>query len=446
MRTVAIVGRPNVGKSTLFNRLAGKKLAIVHDRPGVTRDRREAQARVGGLALTLVDTAGAEEAAAETIPGRMREQTDLALHSADLNLFVIDARAGITQGDKVFAEALRKANRPVLLVANKCEGFAGDAGLYDSYALGFGEPIAVSAEHGEGVSDLVIALREAIPEAAGQSFERAEEPPLRLAVVGRPNAGKSTLVNALLGEDRLITGPEPGLTRDSVSVRWHWDGREVRMHDTAGLRKKSKVVDSLERLSTADTLRAVRFAEIVFVVMDPENALETQDLRLVDLVMREGRGLVFVITKWDLVDNRQEVLANIRHRISRMEAQAIAAPIVTVSGMTGEGLDTLMPTAMDLHTDWSVKVKTRDLNDWLSEAISRNPPPAVNGKRIKPRYISQTKSRPPTFVLMASRAEHLPESYKRYLISGIRDAFDLGGAPIRLHVRSGANPYASNKS
>lgn len=445
-RTVAIVGRPNVGKSTLFNRLAGKKLAIVHDRPGVTRDRREAQARVGGLALTLVDTAGAEEASPETIPGRMREQTDLALQTADLNLFVIDARAGVTEGDRVFAEALRRANRPVLLVANKCEGFAGDAGLYDSYSLGFGDPVPVSAEHGEGVADLVVALREVLPEAAGQSFEASEQPPLRLAMVGRPNAGKSTLVNALIGEDRMITGPEPGLTRDSVSVRWDFDGREIRLHDTAGLRKKAKVVDSLERLSAADTLRAVRFAEIVFLVMDADHALETQDMRLADLVVREGRGLVFVINKWDQVDNRREVLDDLRHAISRMDAQVAAAPVLTVSGLTGEGVDGIMAAALALHTDWSAKVKTRDLNDWLAEAVSRNPPPAVNGKRIKPRYISQTKSRPPTFVLMASRAEHLPESYKRYLVNGIRKAFGLGGAPIRLVVRSGANPYASSKS
>jgi GTP-binding protein len=440
---IAVVGRPNVGKSTLFNRLCGKPLAIVDDRPGVTRDRREARGRLGDLEIRLVDTAGYEDADTG-IEARMRVQTEAAVASADLLLFVIDAREGVTALDERFADLLRRSSKPVILIANKAEGAKGDDGIMEAYALGLGEPVPLSAAHGEGMSDLYAAVLQALPpelvEDAGE--DKADEPPLRLAVVGRPNVGKSTLINALIGEDRLITGPEAGLTRDAIAVDWLWDGRRVRVHDTAGLRKRGKVDDRLERMSAADTLRAVKFAEIVILLVDAERPFEKQDLTIADRVVEEGRGLVVLISKWDTVRDQTAKRRELEEEFARLLPQVKGAPLIPISAITGRGLDRIMPAVSRLHADWSAKVKTRDLNDWLSEMVQRHPPPAVDGKRVKPRYISQTKARPPTFVMMTSRAEHLPESYKRYLLNGLREAFDLPGVPLRLIVKSGRNPYA----
>jgi len=439
--TIAVVGRPNVGKSTLFNRLAGKQLAIVDDMPGVTRDRREAHGRLGDIPLRIIDTAGFDDADATKLGTDMRAQTDQALADADICLFVIDAREGVTGLDQAFADVVRRSGVKVVLVANKAEGRAGLVGISESYALGFGEPVALSASHGDGIGDLYAAVSEALGDFDEIGDDRSEEPPLRIAVIGRPNAGKSTLINALIGEDRLITGPEAGVTRDAIAVDWFWDGRRVRLHDTAGLRKKGKVTDRLERMSAADTLRAIKFAEIVLLLVDAEHPFEKQDLTLADLVLREGRGLVMVLAKWDLVSNRHAALKELQYEFERLLPQAKGAPLVPVSALKMKGLDDLMPAVTRLHKNWSAKIKTRDLNDWLQEMTARHPPPAVNGRRIKPRYLSQTKSRPPTFVLMCSRAADLPESYKRYLINGLREAFDMPGVPIRLIVKAGKNPY-----
>jgi GTPase len=439
--TIAVVGRPNVGKSTLFNRLAGKPLAIVDDMPGVTRDRREAHGRIGDIPLRIIDTAGFDNADATKLGTDMRAQTDLALADADVCLFVIDAREGVTALDQAFADVIRRSGAKVILVANKAEGRAGLVGISESYALGFGEPIGFSASHGDGIGDLYAAVADALVGFDSLEDDRSEEPPLRIAVIGRPNAGKSTLINALINEDRLITGPEAGVTRDAIAVDWLWEGRRIRLHDTAGLRKKGKVNDRLERMSAADTLRAIKFAEIVLLLVDAEHPFEKQDLTLADLVMREGRGLVMVLAKWDLVPNRSAALKELQYEFERLLPQAKGAPLVPVSALKQKGLDDLMPAVTRLHKDWSAKIKTRDLNDWLQEMTARHPPPAVNGRRIKPRYLSQTKSRPPTFVLMCSRAADLPESYKRYLVNGIREAFEMPGVPIRLIVKAGKNPY-----
>ncbi|WP_420432877.1 ribosome biogenesis GTPase Der [Hyphobacterium sp.] len=443
--TIAVVGRPNVGKSTLFNRLAGKPLAIVDDRPGVTRDRREARGRLGDIPLRLIDTAGFDDADATKLGTDMRAQTDAALREADVCLLVIDAREGITALDQAFGDVVRRSGRPVIVVANKAEGRAGSEGITESYALGFGEPVAISASHGEGMSDLHVRLVEELGDFDRLDDDRSDEPPLRIAVIGRPNAGKSTLINALIGEERLITGPEAGVTRDAIAVDWLWDGRRVRLHDTAGLRKKGKVNDRLERMSAADTLRAIKFAEVVLLLVDAEHPFEKQDLTLADLVLREGRALVMVLAKWDLVPNRSAALKELQYEFERLLPQAKGAPLIPVSALKQKGLEDIMPAVTRLHRDWSAKIKTRDLNDWLQEMISRHPPPAVQGKRIKPRYLSQTKSRPPTFVLMCSRAGDLPESYKRYLVNGIREAFEMPGVPIRLIVKAGKNPYAKGR-
>jgi len=447
---LAIVGRPNVGKSTLFNRLAGKPLAIVDDRPGVTRDRREARGRIGDLELRLVDTAGYEDEKAG-IEARMRAQTEAALDEADVCVFLIDGREGVTAMDERFADILRKMDKPVILAVNKCEGAKGEYGAMEAWKLGMEEPVPISAAHGEGMGDLYARLTDVLESAQarleaelGDDAQYEDGAPLRLAVAGRPNVGKSTLINALIGEDRLITGPEAGLTRDAIAVEWEWDGQRVRLHDTAGLRKRGKVDDRLERMSAADTLRAIKFAEVVMLLVDAERPFEKQDLTIADRVVTEGRGLVVLITKWDLIEDKQAKLAELREEFERLLPQVKGAPMIPISAVSGRGLEKIMPSVKALHENWDVKVKTRDLNDWLAEMTQRHPPPAVDGRRVKPRYISQTKSRPPTFVLMASRASHLPESYKRYLINGLREAFDLPGVPIRLIVKGQKNPYAKS--
>ena len=440
---LAVVGRPNVGKSTLFNRLAGKPLAIVDDRPGVTRDRREADGRLGDIHIRLIDTAGYEDAAGG-VEARMRAQSEAAVREADALVFVIDGREGVTALDESFATHLRESGKPVVLAVNKAEGAKADDGILEAWSLGLGEPIPISAAHGEGMTDLYAAVSgvlEGLAEAEA-SEEDGDTPPLRIAVIGRPNVGKSTLINALLGEERLITGPEAGLTRDAIAVPWEWDGERVRLHDTAGLRKRGKVADRLERMSAADTLRAVKFAEIVLLLVDSERPLEKQDLTLADMVEAEGRGLIVLVSKWDLVKDKAATLKELRAEFERLLPQVKGAPFLPISARTGFGLDKIMPAVKALHENWSVKVKTRDLNDWLREMVERHPPPAVDGRRVRPKYIAQTKARPPTFVLMCSRAAHLPDSYKRYLANGLRDAFDLPGVPIRLIVKAGKNPYA----
>ena len=448
MLKLAIVGRPNVGKSTLFNRLAGKKLAIVDDRPGVTRDRRFGTGRLGDLDLALIDTAGFEDVTDESLEARMRRQTELAVDDARVVLFVIDAREGVVPLDELFASVLRRSGKPVIVVANKTEGRAGDAGALEAYNLGFGEPVSISAEHGEGLGDLYSAVRAAESLAGDLDEDDDDEKgdaggdkPIRIAVIGRPNAGKSTLVNRLIGEERLLTGPEAGITRDAVSVDWDWEGRRIRLVDTAGLRRKARIDETLEKLSTQDTLRSLTFAEVVLLVMDATHPFETQDLTIADLVEREGRALVFVLAKWDLVEDPGARLKAFIERADDMLPQLRGAPVVALSAETGRGLDRLMPAVVKAHVDWSTKLKTRDLNDWLKIAVERHPPPAVNGKRVRPKYMAQTKARPPTFVLFASRADKLPESYRRYLINSIRQSFDLPGTPIRITVKTGKNPY-----
>jgi GTP-binding protein len=445
--TLAIVGRPNVGKSTLFNRLVGKRLALVDDRPGVTRDRREGAARLGDLRFTVVDTAGFDEASPDSLIGRMMAQTELAIGGADAVLFLIDVRSGLTPIDRAFADVVRRAGKPVIVVANKSEGRAG-AGAAEAYALGLGDPIPLSAEHGEGLSDLYDAIRAALPEHTALPAEDDEadadatDRPVRVAVVGRPNTGKSTLINRLLGEERLLTGPEAGITRDTIAVALEWKGREFRLFDTAGMRRKARIEEKLEKLSVADTLNAIRFAEVVIVLMDSERPFEEQDLRIADLVQREGRALVLGMNKWDLADGKA---SRLRAEADHWLPQVKGVPIVALSGLHGEGLDRLMQAVVDAHAVWNRRVSTNPLNRWFEDAVASHPPPAVSGRRLKLNYITQVKSRPPSFVLFCSRADAMPESYLRYLVHGLRDRFDLPGTPIRITLREKANPFAHKK-
>jgi GTP-binding protein len=448
--TVAIVGRPNVGKSTLFNRLVGRRLALVDDRPGVTRDRREGAARLGDLAFTIVDTAGFEEARPETLSGRMRAQTESAIAQGDAVLFLIDARAGLTPVDRAFADLLRRSDKPIIVVANKSEGAAAEAGALEAYALGLGEPVAISAEHGEGLSDLYDALRTALPEQTAPPQQDDDVAPaqparaIRVAVVGRPNSGKSTLVNRLLGEERLLTGPEAGITRDAIAVDVDWNGRGFRLYDTAGLRRRSRVQEKLEKLSVADALGAVRFAEVVVLLMDAEKPFEEQDLRIADLVEREGRALVLAMNKWDLMTRRPSP-AKLREQADHCLPQVKGVPVVAVSGLTGEGLDRLMQAIVGIHGVWNRRIATNALNRWLGEATASHPPPAVSGRRLKLNYMTQPKTRPPTFVLFCTRADAVPDAYRRYLVNGLREAFDLPGTPVRLILREKENPFAGKR-
>jgi GTPase len=449
--TIAIIGRPNVGKSTLFNRLVGQKLALVDDEPGVTRDRREGEARLGDLEFTIIDTAGLDEGAKGSLTAQMQEQTETAIKLADALMFVVDARAGLTPADRAFADFARRADKPVLLLANKSEGKQGDAGAMEAYALGLGDPIQVSAEHGEGLGELYDALRALMPEPPQQDEETAEDEseedfasrPIRVAIVGRPNAGKSTLINHLLGEERLLTSPEAGTTRDSIAVEINWKGRTFRVFDTAGLRRRSRIEEKLEKLSVADALRAVRFAEVVVLMMDSQNKFEEQDLRIADLIEREGRALVIAVNKWDLMPGGQ--ISALRRDVDHLLPQVTGVPIVAVSGLMGEGIDRLMQAIVDAYATWNRRVSTSALNRWFEQAVSANPPPAVSGRRLKLNYITQTKARPPSFVLFCSRADAVPQSYLRYLTNSLREAFDLPGTPVRITLREKANPFAHKR-
>jgi GTP-binding protein len=464
---VAIIGRPNVGKSTLFNRLAGKKLALVDDTPGVTRDRRIHPAKLYDLAFEVIDTAGFETAAPETLQGRMREQTEKAIDEADLVIFLVDARAGLLPDDKAFADIVRKSGKPVVLAANKAESRGSEAGLLEAWEAGLGEPVPISAEHGQGIPDLRDAIVEALGEERCFPEEEDEElaaesgvligedvsdadaepsydetKPLRIAVVGRPNAGKSTLINTLIGEERLLTGPEAGITRDSISVDWDWRGRRIKLFDTAGMRRKAKVQEKLEKLSVADGLRAIKFAEVVVVVLDSTIPFEKQDLQIADLIIREGRAPVIAFNKWDLIDTPQQTLAELREATERLLPQARGIRAVPISAETGRGLDKLMEAIVETHRVWNRRISTGRLNRWLEGILAHHPPPAVAGRRLKVKYVTQVKTRPPGFVLSMTRPEAMPQSYLRYLTNSLRESFDMHGVPIRIAPRASENPYA----
>lgn len=467
---VAIVGRPNVGKSTLFNRLVGRKLALVDNTPGVTRDRREGDARLGHLDFKLVDTAGLEEADAASLEGRMRAQTERAIAEADVCLFMIDARSGMTPTDAEFAALMRRHGDKTILVANKVEGRKGIDGAYEAFELGLGDPIAISAEHGEGMGELFSALRESFKRISDSKAEDeaqeapeisvevdGEEPadetgiiiqpkrtqPLQVAIVGRPNAGKSTLINSLIDDDRLLTGPEAGITRDTISVDWRFDGRAFKLFDTAGMRRKARVQEKLEKLSVADGLNAVRFAECVIILMDAASPFDKQDLQIADLVSKEGRALVFGLNKWDTVENKDERLKYWQEELTRLLPQVRGAPLIPLSGMTGKGTDALMRAVLKMDEVWNKRVSTAALNRWLTAALAQHPPPAVSGRRLKLRYMTQAKARPPTFAVFCSRPDALPGSYNRYLINGLRETFEMPGVPLRINLRKNANPYAA---
>lgn len=446
--TIALVGRPNVGKSTLFNRLVGRRLALVDDMPGLTRDRREGEGRLGHLGFRVLDTAGLEIAAAGSLAARMRAQTEIAIEEADLCLFLIDARAGVTGLDNELAEALRKSDRPVVVLANKCEGRAAEAGFFESYALGLGEPIAISAEHGEGLGELAQVIAPFVEAAEGRidgDDDDGEDKPVRLVIVGRPNAGKSTLINRLVGAERLLTGAEAGITRDAIAIDWEWQGRKVRLFDTAGLRKRSRVGARPEHLARTDAMRAVKYAEVVVVLLDATQPLEKQDLQIAAKMEEEGRAVVLVLNKSDLVENRAEMLSHVDDILEKSLPQLRGLPVVHMSALTGEGLGRLMPAVFQVYERWNLRVPTGALNRWFAEIIAKHTPPAVGGRRIKLRYITQTNARPPTFVAFCSKPEALPTSYKRYIVNGLREAFKLPGVPIRLHLRKGKNPYADKR-
>ncbi|WP_371154355.1 ribosome biogenesis GTPase Der [Jannaschia sp. 2305UL9-9] len=470
MFTLAIVGRPNVGKSTLFNRLVGKRLALVDDQPGVTRDLREGAARLGDLKFTVIDTAGLEEATDDSLQGRMRRLTERAVDMADAALFVIDARVGVAPADEVFADILRRKGGTVLLAANKAEGRLGEAGMFEAFGLGLGDVIGLSAEHGEGMADLAAALRPLVEAKAAATpvdeeeaeaeieideddedeeanWAPTEKRPLKIAVVGRPNAGKSTLINQIIGQDRLLTGPEAGITRDSIALGFDWDGVPTRLFDTAGMRKRAKITEKLEKLSVSDGLRAVKFAEVVVVLLDTEIPFEQQDLRIADLAAREGRAVVVAVNKWDIEENRQEKLKELKEAFERLLPQLRGAPLVTVSAKTGRGMDRLQQAIVKAHEVWNRRIPTAALNRWLTGMLEQHPPPAPQGRRIKMRYMTQVKTRPPGFVVMCSHPDAIPDAYSRYLVNGLREDFDMPGTPIRLHMRGqgDANPYKGKK-
>lgn len=468
--TVAIVGRPNVGKSTLFNRLVGRKIALVDDTPGVTRDRREAEGSISELKFRLIDTAGFEDVTDDSLEARMRQQTEAAIAEADVILFMVDARAGVMPLDERFAQLLRKANKRVHLIANKAEGRAAQAGLMEAYSLGFGEPVALSAEHGEGVGDLYAIIAEAVETIEADTGATAEDDEallpevnvdvseevegdeeelrwnpsryLNVAIVGRPNAGKSTLINRLVGDERLLTGPEAGITRDSILVPWEWEGRVINLVDTAGIRRRAKVQKKLEKLAVSDALRSIQYAEIVVLMLDATKPFEKQDLQLADLVVREGRALVIAVNKWDLIKDKNATLSKLKEACERLLPQVRGIPLVTLSGLKGTNIPRLMEAIFKIEKVWNARISTARLNRWLSGMVEGHPPPAVSGRRVKLRYMTQAKSRPPSFVVFCSRPEALPTAYQRYIMNGLREGFDLEGTPIRLWLRGGENPFA----